>query len=74
MEEMGSTFTGVHGTNRSMGRFPQPQGRAWPVARWIPGLGGAPGVDLRGEGGRRRAGGAGVDGGRMNRFLPHPVP
>jgi hypothetical protein len=62
MEEMKSTFTGVHGANRAVGRFPQPQGGEWPVARRIPGLGRAPGVDLRQGGGKGVRGGTGVDG------------
>jgi hypothetical protein len=62
MEEMESKFTGVHGANRSVGLIPHLQGRDWPVARWIPKLGEAPGVDLWQGGGRCESRGTGVDG------------
>jgi hypothetical protein len=62
MEDMESKFTGVHGANRSVGLIPHLQGSDWPVARRIPKLGEAPGVDLRQGGGRGVSRGAGVDG------------
>jgi hypothetical protein len=52
MEEMESKFTGVHGTNRSVGMIPHLQGVDLPVGRRIPELGEALVVDLRQGGGR----------------------
>jgi hypothetical protein len=62
MEEMESKFTRVHGANRSVGLIPHLQGRDWPVAWRILGLGEAPGVDLRQGGDRWESRGTGVDG------------
>jgi hypothetical protein len=62
MEEMESKFTGVHGANRSVGLIPHLQGVDFLVARQIPELGEAPGVDLWQGGGRWESRGMGVDG------------
>jgi hypothetical protein len=62
MEEMESKFTRVHGANRLVGLIPHLQGSDKPVARRIPELGEALGVDLWQGGGRWESRGMGVDG------------
>jgi hypothetical protein len=62
MEEMESKFTGVYGANQSVGLIPHLQGVDLPVARWIPKLGEAPGVDLSARGRQGWSRGTGVDG------------
>jgi hypothetical protein len=74
MEEMGNTFTRVHGAKWSVGRFPRPQGSTWPVARRILSLGEAPGIDLREEAVGGGVGGVEVDGEEVNHSSkPHAL-